>query len=181
MLANMDLLSLPRLLFGRDPAAGPAPSGLRVRAMRPEDCAEILRIEASSFPDAWSAKTLDWFLSCPNTSGHVVPRGDACLAFFLVQRERDFLYLANLAVAPEARRTGLGSFCLRAVEKIAWAHGLARVVLDVRETNLAAQLLYRRCGYRAVEILRSYYGDADAYRMTKPVAGVGASRAASES
>jgi ribosomal protein S18 acetylase RimI-like enzyme len=58
---------------------------------------------------------------------------------------------------------------LLAVENIAWAWGLARVELEVHESNLAAQLLYRRSGYRAVEILRGYYGSEDAYRMTKAV------------
>lgn len=170
------MLSIRRLFSGT-PSARPLPAGietgdLRVRAMQPEDRAAVLRIESASFPDAWPAETFDSFHVQSNASCHVVPYGGECLAFFIVVRERERLHLANLAVAPEARRRGLGAFSLQAIEKIAWAYGLPRVELEVRETNLAAQLLYRRCGYRAVEILRSYYGDQDAYRMTKSVAGV---------
>jgi ribosomal protein S18 acetylase RimI-like enzyme len=39
--------------------------------------------------------------------------------------------------------------------------------LHVQERNLAAQLLYRKMGYRAVEILNNVYEDQDAYRMVK--------------
>jgi ribosomal-protein-alanine N-acetyltransferase len=172
----MAMLPLRRLISGgpleRARPAALEIGSLRVRAMRPEDRAAILRIESTSFPDAWPAETFDKFHVQTNASCHVVPHGSECLAFFIVVRERGYLHLANLAVAPEARRRGLGVFCLRAIEKIAWAYGLPRVELEVRETNLAAQLLYRRCGYRAVEIRRSYYGDQDGYRMTKSVAGV---------
>ena len=43
----------------------------------------------------------------------------------------------------------------------------SRVVLEVRETNLAAQLFFRENGFRAVSVLRAYYEDTpeDAYLM----------------
>ena len=44
-----------------------------------------------------------------------------------------------------------------------------RIVVEVRETNLAAQLFFRELGFRAVDILRDYYtsdtGKEDAYLM----------------
>jgi len=72
------------------------------------------------------------------------------VGFFIVLRTVNQLHLVNLAVAPAARRAGIGTLALQAIEHIARACGLPRVVLEVRETNLAAQLLYRRNGYRAV-------------------------------
>jgi ribosomal-protein-alanine N-acetyltransferase len=43
----------------------------------------------------------------------------------------------------------------------------SRIVLEVRETNLAAQLFFRENGFRAVSVLRAYYEDTpeDAYMM----------------
>jgi ribosomal-protein-alanine N-acetyltransferase len=139
--------------------------------MRPDDRADVMRIETASFPDAWTAGVLDGWLA-HGASGHVLEREGLCVGFFLVLLGRDHLHLVNLAVAPEERRKGVASLALRKVENIAWAYGLPRIELEVRETNLAAQLLYRRTGYRAVEIVRSYYGDQDAYRMTKDVSGL---------
>lgn len=168
------MVSIRRLLFG--PPGEPGPHSLRakpgVRAMRPEDRDDVLRIEAASFPDAWPTEVLDHWLARPHASGHVLERGSERVGFFLVLRVVNYLHLANLAVAPAARRAGIATLALQAIEDIARACGLPRVELEVRETNLAAQLLYRRNGYRAVEILRSYYGDQDAYRMTKLVAAL---------
>jgi len=43
--------------------------------------------------------------------------------------------------------------------------------LEVEESNLPAQLLYRKMGYRAVEILRNYYSayGEDGYKMVRRV------------
>ena len=43
----------------------------------------------------------------------------------------------------------------------------SRITLEVRETNLAAQLFFRSAGFRAVSVLRAFYEDTpeDAYLM----------------
>ena len=42
-----------------------------------------------------------------------------------------------------------------------------RITLEVRETNLPAQLFFKKVGFRATTVLRSYYEDSpeDAYVM----------------
>ena len=42
-----------------------------------------------------------------------------------------------------------------------------RIVLEIRETNLPAQLFFKECGFRAVSVLRDFYDDTpeDAYAM----------------
>ena len=163
------MLALRRLLFPR-PATGESaePS---VRSMRPDDRVDVLRIEKASFPDAWTAEVLDGWLA-HGASGHILEREGRCVGFFLVLLARDHLHLVNLAVAPEERRQGIATLALQKIENIAWAYGLPRIELEVRETNLAAQLLYRQSGYRAVGILRSYYPDQDAYKMTKDISSI---------
>jgi ribosomal-protein-alanine N-acetyltransferase len=46
---------------------------------------------------------------------------------------------------------------------------VAEIYLEVEERNLPAQLLYRKAGYRAVQILRNFYPQLseDAYRMVR--------------
>src|SRR5688572_14818557 len=161
------MLALRRLLFLDRRATGQSAEPI-VRSMRPDDRAEVLRIEEASFPDAWPADAFArWFAN--GASGHVLEREGRRVGFFIVLLRSDHLHLANLAVAPEERRKGLATLALQKIEKIAWAYGLPRIELEVRETNLAAQLLYRQSGYRAVDILRSYYRDQDGYKMTKDV------------
>jgi ribosomal-protein-alanine N-acetyltransferase len=43
----------------------------------------------------------------------------------------------------------------------------SRIMLEIRETNLPAQLFFRTLGFRAVSVLRQFYEDTpeDAYLM----------------
>ena len=43
-----------------------------------------------------------------------------------------------------------------------------KILLEVRETNLAAQLFFRNVGFRATSVLRDFYDDTteDAYLMS---------------
>jgi ribosomal-protein-alanine N-acetyltransferase len=47
------------------------------------------------------------------------------------------------------------------------SHRRTRISLEVRETNLSAQLFFRRQDFRAVRVLRAFYEDSgeDAFLM----------------
>jgi ribosomal-protein-alanine N-acetyltransferase len=47
------------------------------------------------------------------------------------------------------------------------SHRRTRITLEVRETNLPAQLFFRAQGFKAVRVLRAYYEDSgeDAFQM----------------
>lgn len=158
------------------PAARPE---VTIRAMARADLPTVYAIESASHPNAWKEPDFQRWLRHASVSAHVLEEAGSVRAFFLVQRESELLRLANIAVAPEHRRRGLARQALAAVENIARAVGLPRVALEVRETNLGAQLLYRSSGYHAIEILPAFYGDEDGYRMVKAVpraAGSGVKR-----
>jgi len=55
--------------------------------------------------------------------------------------------LNDLFVHERGRRQGVGSALLAAVEAYAWAHGAARVTLNVARDNRAAQALYDAQGW----------------------------------
>lgn len=148
-------------------AALPVPIPPRVRDARPDDFDALLAIERASHPSAWTRGQLRRMLAQPGSRNWVIDLAGRVAGFLVLWDEREHWHLANLAVAPDLRRRGLGLFALRTVdERVArWPH--PRVILHVRESNLPAQLLYRRAGYRAVEIRPRYYADEPAYRMEK--------------
>ena len=76
--------------------------------------------------------------------------------------------LVRLAVAPSARRQGLGRALLRASEAGLCAAGIDTLHLEVRVSNLAARALYEAEGWREVGLRRGYYRDSeDAALYTK--------------
>ena len=77
------------------------------------------------------------------------------------------IQVANLAVHPDFRRRGLALGALEHIDELARERGAEQVFLEVRETNVAAQLLYQKAGYTAVGIASDFYGEEAAYRMVK--------------
>jgi len=67
-------------------------------------------------------------------------------------------WIATVGVDPGYRRRGIGLELLRACEQ---QINLPRVKLTVRISNDSAISLYRRAGYRTVDIWKSYYNDGE--------------------
>ncbi|MET1124930.1 MAG: ribosomal protein S18-alanine N-acetyltransferase [Archaeoglobaceae archaeon] len=80
--------------------------------------------------------------------------------------------IISFAVRREFRRMGVGSMLLRrAIERLA-ARGKRRITLEVRVSNTPAQNLYRKFGFRVVDVIPGYYSDGeDAYLMVLDLSG----------
>lgn len=135
-----------------------------LRWMVKADLPEVARIEAASFAEPWGVEQFESALKSRTTSG-VVAEGSGGLAGFVLYGagESEFTVL-GLAVAPWARRVGVGRALLERVQEKVRAGGKRRrVTIYERESNLAGQLFLRACGFRASVVRRWFYGDEDAY------------------
>jgi len=70
----------------------------------------------------------------------------------LLSSYRAVVVLSNLAVAPQARRKGIGRLLCEETEALAQEWGFDSVHLLVEEENLSGRALYERMGYRVVTI-----------------------------
>jgi ribosomal-protein-alanine N-acetyltransferase len=140
---------------------------VHVRWMIRRDMPEVLAIENSCFEFPWSE---DDFLRClrqRNCIGMVADLDDEVAGFMIYELHKTRLHLLNFAVSPRHRREKVGTRMLgKLVAKLS-AQRRTRIVLEVRETNLSAQLFFRQQGFRAVSLLRDFYEDTteDAYLM----------------
>lgn len=138
-------------------AAGASPERVRVRDLAERDLDAILVIEQASFHDPWSADSFRSMLAQPQVIATVVERSGAVAGYCIAWRVDDEAELTNLAVAPGLRRAGLGLALLdHLIEGIA-ARGGATLYLEVRESNAAAQALYRSRGFEITGRRKSYY------------------------
>lgn len=65
---------------------------------------------------------------------------------------REFLLILELAVAPQARRRGIGRALMEAALGLARELDLPRLELDVRAWNEAAQAFFRALGYAPMHL-----------------------------
>ncbi len=68
-------------------------------------------------------------------------------------------HITNIAVHPEYRANGVGSKLLENLIEIASNSGIAKMTLEVRKSNFAAQGLYNKYGFSAEGFRKAYYAD----------------------
>ena len=120
--------------------------------MTPEALAD-LHARCFKTPPPWSAADFAGFIADP-------------LAFLLVEGDAGFILgraiageaeLLTLAVAPEARRRGLGRKLLARFQYQASLRSAERAFLEVSAENAPAIALYESAGFTRVGLRRGYY------------------------
>jgi ribosomal-protein-alanine N-acetyltransferase len=131
------------------------------------DAPAVLNIEAASFENPWSEDELIRTLRRREVIGMVAELADEVVGVMIYELHKNRLHLINFAVAPTARRQGIGSTMIEKLVSKLSHDRRNRIMLEVRESNLAALLFFKSQGFRAIKILRDYYDDAteDAYLM----------------
>lgn len=127
------------------------------RAMTPADVPFISRLEEETFSMPWSA---DSFL-------RMIEQEDA--RYFVAEEDGQLLggcgllmiagegNITNVAVAPQARRRGVGTGLLRHLLAEGDREGLSAYTLEVRVSNAAAISLYRKLGFVSEGIRPNFY------------------------
>jgi len=140
---------------------------IHVRWMIRRDMQEVLEIEREAFEFPWSDEDFTRCLRQRNCIGMVAESGDSVVAFMIYELHRSRLHVLNFAVARSHRRLGIGTRMMEKLVGKLTPERRSRIVLEVRETNLPAQLFFRSLGFRAISVLKDFYQDTteDAYLM----------------
>jgi [ribosomal protein S18]-alanine N-acetyltransferase len=130
-----------------------------------DDVAVLAALHATAFADAWSAASIRDLFATPGVFALVTGEG-----FVLARAGGDEAEILTIAVAPPARRKGLGRALIQAVAAHAQILGVRNLFLEVGIGNDAAQGLYRGLGFISVGLRKAYYGteDADVLRLPIP-------------
>jgi len=128
---------------------------------------DVLNIERACFDHVWSEEDFLCCLRQRNCIGMVAEQDHNIVGFMIYELHKLTLRILNFAVDPSVQRSGIGSRMIeRLVDKLSQQRR-REIVLEVRETNLNAQLFFRSQGFRAMGVLREHYDDTaeDAYSM----------------
>ena len=138
-----------------------------LRFMMRRDIPEILAIEEDAFEFGWSEKEFIRCLRQRNCIGMVAECDGQVAGYMIYELQKTRIHVLNFAVAKNYRRTGVGSKMVAKLASKLWPNRRTNILLEVRETNLAAQLFFRSCGFRATRVLYGHWDDTpeDAYQM----------------
>lgn len=140
---------------------------VHIRWMIRRDMPEVLEIERRSFEFPWFEEDFVRCLRQRNCIGMVAEQGERVVAFMIYELHKTRLHILNFAVTPDLRRHGVGQQMVEKLVSKLSSQRRTRISLEVRETNLEAQLFFKHSNFRATSVLRDFYDDSteDAYLM----------------
>lgn len=141
---------------------------LQIVLLTPTDVSQMARIEASAHSHPMSENNLaDCFGHLYRVIG--LMQRDELLGFAIVQQIVDEATLLDICLPPEQQGRGYGHLLLTAVVDCAKAAKAVVLMLEVRESNLAARALYQKRGFVETGRRKGYYpleeGKEDAILM----------------
>ncbi len=134
---------------------------VQIRRLIERDMPEVLAIEHESFNYPWPREE---FLSSRQQRDrvHMVAERDGLIVGFMIYEHLEARFrLMSCAVGIRHRRTRVGRQMIRRLVNELSRQRLREIMLEVRETNLAAQLFFKAMGFLALGILPNRYQDYD--------------------
>lgn len=117
---------------------------------------------------SWPPARVLWHVRHAESVALVAKAEAALLGFAIMEFGEETAHLNLLAVAPEARRRGVGRQLIRWLEETACTAGTFVIRLELRAGNAEALGFYRSLGYSESGRVPGYYqGIEDAIRMRR--------------
>lgn len=152
---------------------------MNIRAARDGDFADLARLHKLSFAEAWDERALKDLIASGATA-HVAEQNGEIVGFILFRTASDEAEILTIAVAPDARRGGVGRALVTGAAHVASQAGAARFFLEVGANNSAARALYARLGFASAGHRKGYYSapgkpreDALVLAVSLPLSGLG--------
>ena len=149
------------------------PSAL-IRPMRVDDLPQVQALDELAFHNPWPPEAFRYEL-LENPNGHcwVAEADGRVVGFIVCWLVVDEMHIASIAVHPDWRGKGIARRMVSTSLRDLIARGAVSATLEVRESNLPAQRLYRHFGFRQVGERKHYYADTGEAALLMTVAPLG--------
>lgn len=127
-----------------------------VRAMGDADLESVFCIETASYPNPWSEGIFQDCLASNYYCSVLEDKGHIC-GYLIAMSVADEVNILNICVSANSRREGCGRLLLASLLQHARKNAIQKVFLEVRQSNLPAQLLYQSIGFYQAGIRKEYY------------------------
>jgi [ribosomal protein S18]-alanine N-acetyltransferase len=135
---------------------------VRLAPLRAAHLEQVLAIERAVQPRPWSARTFEQELARDDRCYLAVVEQGEVLGYGGLAVAAGEAHVLTVAVGPAHQRRGHGAWLVAALLHEAVRRGVRAVTLEVRESAVGAQRLYRRAGFEAVGVRPGYYeGDGE--------------------
>ncbi len=136
----------------------PRPDEVELVPMRRRHLRQVLRIETQVYPRPWSAPLFLEEMIRKYDRAYLVARWESeVVGYGGVMIHPPEAHITTIAVDPALHRHKIGTKLMLGLIDAAIARGVRSISLEVRKSNLGAQRMYQRFGFRPIGVRRGYY------------------------
>lgn len=126
--------------------------------IKPHMAAEVAKMEEELLGEtAWKERDILEELKRPHARIFVFEKDNRICGFLHAHIICETANIQNMAVYPEFRRQGIGRALLQALAEELPKGKEAEILLEVRESNIAARAFYQAFGFSQVGVRKGFY------------------------
>lgn len=134
-------------------------NNIEIEELSQEHLDGVMVVENLSFKIPWSRDSFLEELNNDMAIYFVAVSDGQVLGYGGMWKIFDEGHITNIAVHPEFRLCGIASKIMDKILDISKFNGIANLTLEVRKSNIAAQKLYQKYGFKAEGTRKGYYSD----------------------
>jgi len=136
--------------------------GTSIRRVRTTDMPYIYEIEQLSFIQPYPSSYIDSLAHlAPKTFLIAEKMGKIVGYVVAIVQGAGLGHVISIAVHPEYYRQGIGTALILRLMEILKEQGASAVRLEVRKSNIAAQKMYAKLGFKIAHTLQKYYENGE--------------------
>ena len=132
-----------------------------IRPFEKKDLETVAKLESLLYKDPWTIKEYQDELDNQYAYVFVLEEQEHIIGFYGVWIVSDAATITKVSVHPALQNKGLGFYLFNSVMNIARELGATSFSLEVRVSNIPAQKLYLKSGYKESGIRKGYYSDGE--------------------
>lgn len=134
-------------------------NNLIIRTMTKDDIDDVYKVEEDCFVDPWSKEAIRQELK-NNLARYIVAEIDGKVVGYVgVWFVLDEGHITNVAVHSDYRGKKIGDKLIKELVELCKENNMSAITLEVRVSNIVAQNLYKKYGFKIGGIRKEYYSD----------------------
>ncbi len=132
-------------------------SRYKIREMTIKDIEAVAFLELECFSVPWSKEALEESFAQSHSYFVVAEIDEIIVGYGGVYILYEDAEITNIAVTPLCRKQGIGELLVKDIIRSAVEKGAKSILLEVRQSNVAAIGLYEKCGFETIGTRKNFY------------------------
>jgi len=135
-------------------------NNIEISRLSLDDIDDLMAVEKLSFTIPWSREAFIEEITNNKFARYIVAKVNGkAIGYAGFWKVFDKGHITNVAVHPEYRRIGVGFLLVKSLIDMAEEENITRMTLEVRKSNIPAQNLYAKFGFKVEGFRKEYYAD----------------------